>query len=344
MSNNFYETDSQKATDAIIDEATEWLLRLQDSGINDADKQGFTRWLKRSPLHVWEYLRAEATWAVLEGIDPERKMEIDVASTDADNIVALSHTKVIKNSEKAGVMSWFKVFAVAASVTLFGLASWLYLQPDTQVYQTGVGEQHRVVLTDGSVIELNTKSEIEVAFSGRSREVRLSRGEALFKVRADSERPFIVFGDQARVEVLGTEFNIYQRVGQATVTVLEGLVAVRDKRLSGRDGIQVAAGYEVNIDANTSRLVPVTASTERVLAWREQRLIFDNSTLADAVEEFNRYNRRQLIILDPILKAQEINGVFDADRPEALMRFLVQSGSARVVKETDNRIILESVL
>ena len=351
MSSNISNSSGHKTTGAIIEEATEWLVRIQESEVDAAEKQAFAEWLRRSPLHVREYLRAEATWATLENVDPQRHFDVNALLLEASNVVELASTDADKSPGSRSGTQWSRWFAVAAGIVAVGVLSWLFFVPETLVYQTGLGEQRRVVLTDGSVVELNTQTEIEIELGSGSREVRLLNGEALFTVAADPQRPFMVLSDQARVQVLGTEFNIYQKPGQVTVSVLDGLVAVSNRDSDSgsggeteQDTIQLAAGYEVKIHTNNSQLNPTTANTERVVAWRDLRLIFENNALADVVDEFNRYNRKQLIILDPMLKAQQINGVFDADRPETLMRFLVQSEAARVVKETDNRIVLESVL
>lgn len=348
MSNPTYSANSHKASAAIIDDAAEWVVRLQSPNIDNAEKQAFTKWLQRSPLHVREYLRAEAVWANLERVDPQRNVDVEAVLREATNVVELAPGHASSGRDSSRRMPWPKWLGVAASVVVVGLLSWFYLAPETLTYQTGLGEQRRVVLADGSVVELNTQTEIEVELGLAGRRVRLREGEALFKVAKDPQRPFVVFSDQANVQVVGTEFNVYQKSDQVIISVLEGGVIVRSRDLKNDNGtepqaIQLTAGYEVQVRSG-SGLAAIPANTERVTAWRGQRLIFENTTLANAVSEFNRYNRKQLIILDPMLKAQQINGVFDAGRPEALMRFLVQYDAARVVTQTDKRIVLESVL
>lgn len=337
----------KKAVDAIIDQATEWIVQLQDPQTGSAEKRAFINWLQCSPEHIKAYLSVETTWAALEGIDPQRDTDVDELLRSATNVVHLESDSPSVEAPAGRALRWPKWAIAAAGVVTVAVLGLFAFKPDPLLYQTGVGEQRRIVLNDGSVIELNTNSKIEVVFNSRSREVQLVHGEALFTVAKDPQRPFNVNGHQAQVQVLGTQFNVYQKRDQTTVSVLEGLVSVRDKRPDSINqtqpgSVQLTAGYELKIDSDKSALAPVAANIERATAWRQQRLIFENDTLADAIDEFNRYNRKQLTVLDTKLAGQRINGVFDSGRPEALVRFLVQSGVAKIVKQTDLHMVVTS--
>ena len=87
-----------------------------------------------------------------------------------------------------------------------------------------------ITLCDGTRVWLNANSELEYpsAFAAGSREVTL-RGEAYFEVAKDAARPFVVRTPSARVEVLGTSFNVLAPSAEECVaTLVEGRVRLAD--------------------------------------------------------------------------------------------------------------------
>src|SRR5690606_5015875 len=80
--------------------------------------------------------------------------------------------------------------------------------PAAKRYATKVGERLNVRLEDGSIVALNTATVLEVAYSPGRRDVRLVRGQALFEVARNHDRPFIVTAGDRRVTALGTAFDV----------------------------------------------------------------------------------------------------------------------------------------
>src|SRR6185312_14687788 len=126
---------------------------------------------------------------------------------------------------------------LAASVTVLaitalgGIGAWYAVeQRNTQTYATHVGELQHVTLEDGSIISLNTDSEVRVRYSSRYRHVDLTRGEALFKVAKNKEKPFDVEAGSTTVRAVGTSFSV--RLHEAgtnervDVVVSEGRIAI----------------------------------------------------------------------------------------------------------------------
>jgi len=98
------------------------------------------------------------------------------------------------------------------------------------------------VLTDGSVIHVNTQSEVAIRFTENLRTVELFRGEALFEVVHNPNRPFRVVAGDTVTEAIGTTFNVYKTKTQTTIAVIEGKVAVDSRHCTvgrnrpGRNG------------------------------------------------------------------------------------------------------------
>jgi transmembrane sensor len=344
---------SHKSTRAIIEEATQWLVLLADPEVSEGDDRKFAEWLRRSPQHVKEFLRAEATMAALGEFDKQRSIDIEaILRRSETNVVALGEqaAEPLRHQTPKSWRYMGSVRGIAAILLLGVTLSWVFLTPDSVRYDTGLGEQRRLVLDDGSVIELNTQSVIEVQLDKYIRAVQLLEGEVLFTVAKDPNRPFVVTSDMVEVRALGTQFNVYRQPDHTLVTVLEGRVAVQN--IEQRSGVGTDAGddsdpepafIEVGVGeqarvAGNRLVLEAETHPERTVAWRELRLIFENEPLSEVLREFNRYNTRQLIIHDEALAAERVSGVFDADQPDALVQFLTRYASIEVITDSDSKL------
>ena len=174
---------------------------------------------------------------------------------------------------------------------------------------------------------------------------RLDRGEALFKVAHEASRPFDVEAAGTTVRAVGTEFSVRLRepgekaFGRKDVEVLvkEGRVAIDPpKRELERAAAlpasvsTLSAGETVTISANRVHVEKVAdTDMDRKLSWTEGRLWFERQRLADVVAEFNRYNRRQMVIADPAIADIRIGGGFEATDPESFVAALERTFGIR---------------
>ena len=358
---------SDKSTQAIIEAANEWLLVMYEERRSLDDEQAFVAWLRGSPVHVREYLKAEAVFATLEEIDSAKRIDVEVLlSSDDDSVVELlgpdlslsgsakmpvEPPAVAATEKAAGLKRRPVVWATAASVLLAVVAVlWVSNLPKIDTYTTGLGEQRRLVLEDGSVIDMNTQSTLRVTYTDETRDVELTNGEALFTVAKDPDRPFVVASEHATVRAIGTQFNVQQRNGEVLVTVLEGRVAVEHSSARNHSSVvgtvdeapvELGAGDAAEVLPSVLIKTQAKVNTELTLAWTERRLIFENEPLSFVVAEFNRYNPRQLVIDDERLSQQRISAVFDADKPDALVRFLQQNVGI-VVQESQSQLVIQT--
>jgi transmembrane sensor len=92
----------------------------------------------------------------------------------------------------------------------------------------------------------------------------------------------------------------------------------------------LSAGETVTISAKRVHVEKVAeADVTRKLSWTEGRLWFDRETLSNVVAEFNRYNRRQLVIADPAIADLRIGGGFEATDPESFVAALERTVGVR---------------
>jgi transmembrane sensor len=183
---------------------------------------------------------------------------------------------------------------------------------------TRIGEVREVLLEDGSIVTLNTNSEISVKYSNELRQIHLQRGEALFDVAKNKTRPFIVLAGDTQVRAVGTSFSV-SMLPQHPIQVLvkEGVVELkRADNVARVVPVRVTANMRA-LSSPSDRIVAESMPQEHVkrdLMWRYGQIAFDNETLSDAADEFARYNQVRIVV-DPAAGSRTITGLFAASDP-----------------------------
>ena len=339
----------------IAEQAAAWFTRHREGPLSGPDQKQFAQWLAESPVHINEYLAVSEIYGALQGVQPWPEESADelleqLRATQSGNVVALKETDLGGRAGESGSKRFARFhrsrawWAVAASAVLIALSSvWLWTGRSDASYRTARGEQRSVVLEDGSVVQLNTLTRMTVRFDERQRRIELPDGEAFFRVASDSNRPFEVQTPFARVRAIGTEFNVYNRPEGTRVTVLEGRVQVASATdvsrkpiaLEARQAAEVGVADEVGPRIRTRSSLTAEPDT----AWIQRRIVLDDTPLAAAVAEFNRYNKRQMRVEDPRLQALRISGVFSADDPAALMKYLETVQDVRIRPESEGFVL-----
>jgi transmembrane sensor len=353
----------------IAADAVRWQQALvQANGAPDEAqlRAAFAAWVKISPRHLREYLLAEALDSATEQFDAQRRFDVAaLLEAGRGNVVSLmdevepAALAVLPTAVPAARTAQPRLspwFALAASVALLcGLALALGLSgiwPFAQLggwaqYRTDIGEQRMVELADGSIVYLNAQSTVRVRFGAAARELRLLEGEALFQVARDARRAFTVQTGATVIHALGTQFNVNRRPSDTTVVVLEGRVEIFNAANGATPAAGAAraallgAGDAARIAARNGSVTLGTADVANTATWRQRRLVFTEDTLENIATEFNRYNRRTKIEVSGIAGSKRYGGTFDADDPEALIRFLRRDQRLVIEKQTQGYVIRE---
>lgn len=280
----------------LIDEiATDWLLRLNESDADSQDFEAFNEWCAQAPKHREAFNRVAGLWSDLESI------EATISGEDTDNIVAFPAAPVpdanpAPRTRKTSRTAW--AGAIAACITCIAVISALQAPSYYADYKTAAGEQSVIHLEDGSIGYLNTDTALDVSIGPEGRRIHLLKGEALFEVTKDPERPFEVKAHAGRSTALGTAYAVRtdSRFGETSVTVTEGTVSVHTAARESARTI-VKGGQQIRYSDDGS-LGPVTRiNPENALAWRRGLVSFDNLPLKDALAEINRYTPGLIILL-----------------------------------------------
>lgn len=342
------------------DEAADWLLRFEDTEPDPEDEypdvksrnDAFYDWLGASPEHLRVFLETIETHKRLRMIDSRHLIRVEGLLQDRMAEVIQLHKEKARSRRAPAprrrlFIEWTRALpsepahrrlprwgaAAALLLAIAGAGSWWWFT-DANAYVTKVGEQRSTKLADGSFIFLNTDSKVEVNFSDKARAVRLVRGEALFVVEHDSTRPFIVTAGETSVRAIGTQFNVRRRADGADVAVVEGTVQVTTLD----EPQKLAAGEEAQVVKG--RIAPrANRTVAEAVAWRQRRLVFHDATLADVADEFNRYNRTKIRIEGDAARGIQLSGIFDADRPQALMLYAAKNVQFTVEPEGNDWVI-----
>jgi transmembrane sensor len=236
---------------------------------------------------------------------------------------------------------------LAASLALaVGLAGWFTYQYETATtaYVAPASAPRDVRLPDGSVVHLNTRTDLRWSVRSSERRVALLEGEALFEVRHDPANPFVVTVGASEIRVLGTRFNVRRRKEEFVVTVLEGTVEVSQERtfINARPGWKRTLRANQQLVCNDTGLVRdvYAAAGGNAAKWREGILEFENEPLANIVEDLGRYTDRQILVRDPHVAQLRVGGQLNVRSNINASLALLETLAPIVVHESGNTFVL----
>ena len=317
-------TDARETADVIEAEAARWVWRLSSGDLEPDERARLNEWLASDPRRRGALLQAEAVWATM---DRSRLLPPEAISA--------RRVRVWPRLFSRGRAAWLAGAASALAVLVLAVS--LFANLSGERYTTGRGEIRRLPLKDGSALVMNSKSAVAVQWRSDERDIRVSEGEAWFHVAPNLRWPFVVAAGDLRVAAVGTAFSVHLTDAGPEILVTEGVVEAW-KAGDELHKLSVRAGEAASLPADAPTVVPervTVASIERALAWRDGKIDLDGDTLASAVEAFNRYNSRLLVIADARLANRRIYGLFRADDPVAFARAIGISLQASVSVRTE---------
>lgn len=301
--------------DPVEQAAAGWALRHP---LDPSERKALDAWLAQDRRHAGALLRAQAA---LSAID---RVLVPELADSAPEPAAARPTR-----------RWMLIGAGGAvAATVAGILGWPQLMGARVA--TARGEIRRLPLADGSIATIDTSSALRVVLADDSRRIALDKGQAFFQVAKDRKRPFIVDAGIAQARALGTAFSVRRTEDGVQVAVTEGIVGVWAGNESGAMTILQTGQFATFRRGDTT---PVTGSApaaiERSLAWRSGEIALENEALGNAVAQFNRYNRQQLVLADSSLAGERLVGLFRIDDPAAFAETLAVSHEIEAVVMPD---------
>lgn len=349
-----------KNQQSIAAEAADWYARLRGESLSELDAARFRTWLAGDPARRGEFEAITRLWDELTAIEdsPEVRQareSIAVRRREARALRLADEERVSSTRGARPIKA--VVWASAAAVILAVGVYWPGARDTPDTYSTEVGEQRTVPLEDGSVVKLNTATEIRLQYSAAVREIELISGQASFEVAKDAARPFVVIAGNGQVRAVGTVFDVYKSGDQVKVTLIEGRVAVRAASVTSgtkttlphsndgprpgtSDEVVLAAGEQLVYGDEAPAMKPVAADLQRAIAWQSRKLDFSDTPLHEAIAEANRYARDQIVLQAPALQNARISGTFEAGKNELLAQGLQAYFHLEVEHRPDRSIVL----
>jgi transmembrane sensor len=277
-------------------EAAAWIAKLHGSGRTPAMERSWRAWLGARSEN-------EAAW--------ELATEVYAETGDLPARLPTPGKMSQESRLPRRAVAMVSVLALGILTAVVWSVYW------THSFRTAPGQQMTALLDDGTRVELNTNSRVVERYTTEVRAVSLESGEVYFKINPEVRRPFVVFAGSHAIRALGTEFVVRREDDNGTpltVTLIEGKVAVVPAQ-SGQAiptaddaGAKVLSpGQRLRLSQN-GRLDIDTPALDRETAWRQGHLIFDNTPLAEAVNELNRYNTLKLRLSPDVPDSIRVGG------------------------------------
>ncbi len=345
---------------SIEQQAADWFLLMNAEQIPDQDQlHAFLDWLQ-DPKAEAAYAECESAWELTKQLSADDLM----LSASADNQARTGSFHRFAWWLNPASLQWrwqqlqntSKLSLQAACIALVLLISFgvnqLFID-DLKIYQTAIGQQQAVTLRDGSLVTLNTASEIHVSYSDELRKIVLARGEVLFDVAKDPTRPFKVMAGNGEITALGTIFNVrrHNQQRQVEVSLLEGEIEVSASLPQKTESVsatthsptsqtlRLQANQRIRYSRDTISSVEAFNSSEKITQWQEGQLSFSNASLADIIFEVNRYSVTQLVIEETQLRETRIDAQFVIGDTETLLLALKETMGVKWSLRTDGILL-----
>lgn len=317
-----------------LQEASEWLLRLQEDDVPDTELEAWGNWMARSPANARAFDDVSALWEASASVTSE---SLDDAIRNRSN----ASRRISRHPRRR--TGWWVAAAMAAAcgVIAVGLVK---LRPATtppvpQVLATEKGERRHVVLADGSAVDLDADSRLTVDLAGAGRELVLERGRAHFAVAHDPSRPFRVQAGGIVGLAIGTRFSVgYRGADRIAVVVDEGRV-----RVSQRQGLdstppaprEAGRNERIRYSAEGGLEGPQPVDADRAMSWREGSVVYQSESLASVIEDLNRYSRIPLRLEDASMGKLLVTGRWDSASIDNWVEGLARALHLQVVRQRD---------
>jgi transmembrane sensor len=288
----------------VDEQAALWAARLEGSVLSAQDRIALDAWLAEHPSHracLSEYCQFSAD------------LEQHLPELVATGAVQMPTTRQPMSRR------WAIQLMIGSSLAAAAVVAFLFFPSGPATQSTSVvsplAQRQAITLADGSRVELNAHTSLQIEIDQKNRHVRLADGEAYFSVTKDPSRPFVVETPSGAVRVTGTVFDVRaDSEAKLEVTVVEGSVQVR-----AGDSAQLQSPVMLHpneqLSSNGSAVQVATLSPAELndaLAWREGQIVFAGTPMQAALARFARYHGRGITI-DPDVAQLPVGGRFNLD-------------------------------
>ncbi len=270
-------------------------------------------------LHYYEQFENEPTILALMDAEQKNRLKEEMAASIFERIGASQY-----HEQKVSI--FWKTWSVkmAAAILLIALSVGLIYFSPFEATREKVASVHPdnnknrfIRLPDGSTVIVSVGSRLDYpsSFDGLAKREVYLEGQAYFDIRHDPDQPFIIHTGVLKTTVLGTAFNIraWSFEDNVAVTVTRGKVKVGDE-LADSLGVVLAA-QQLTYNKKKARAIQQTVTTEEVLVWKNEDLLLEDVTVAEAVELLGERFGVDIICEDDVVASQRFTTTFLKDEP-----------------------------
>lgn len=308
--------NSKPVSARVLDAAIAWQLSLDSGNSNAVDREEFTKWLASDEEHA-------RAWRQLGMLD----QRFSVASGPARAALLQSRQSIRKRVRKLG--SGLASVVLVGGLALFAGQRYLPVHYWLADQRTATGEQRELKLADGTLINLNTHSAIDVRFDEKRRRIVLQEGEILVETGHNDARPFIVETREGSLRALGTRFIVKREDDGTRLSVLQSAVAAKPQALEGEQVFKEGQQVLMHSDSLGPALVVAPGSD----AWTRGMLVVDNARLGDVIAELGRY-RTGYLGVDKQVADLRITGSFPLHDTQLALNALLPTLPVQIVQHT----------
>lgn len=249
--------------------------------------------------------------------------------------------RVTLSSARAKRRDVLKVLSILLAAGAAGSVAWQgtglpLLMADQR---TSAGERRRLRLDDGSQLQMNTDTAVNIRYSDPLRELRLLTGEILIETAPDAmARPFIVHTHDGSIRALGTRFIVRRDNDQTRVCVLEHAVEIRSVRSTS--AVRINAGQQLTFSENA--IGAVQSADTQADAWTRGMLVVNDWRLGDFISELQRYRSGHLGY-DPSIAGLRISGAFHLGSTDTILENLTTTLPVRIRRFSRFWVSVEAV-
>jgi transmembrane sensor len=330
-------------------QARRWLTDVYAGNCDPKRREEFVLWINNNEVNRHAFRHSLEVWQTIGMTDSVVDWLEQCASQDL--LVPLI-PKPKRNLTKSVI--WLS--SIAASIVLI-VVSGVSHNPDKLditmpkiAFNSPIGQNLTIVLSDGSDVTLAGNSSILVDISQHARRITLQKGGAYFDVSHDPSRVFSVTAEQLQVRVRGTAFEVKRSTDKAIkISVQRGLVEVADlpeqvatddQSATDEPVLQLRANEQVRTDNNGTFTTKVTKfNSETEFAWLKGRLIYDDIPLKTVVIDINRYAKKPVVILDESINNLAITASFTFDQIDQMLAGLASAYPIILTEENDRKVL-----
>ena len=334
----------------INQEASDWLAK-HDRELTSEEQDAFFDWLAKDPRNGKAFKSRQKIWKNMNVLTEWRPEHSEEPNPD---LLAVPRFGTLRKRSIA--------LAGAAALIALCFFAWrltsLQSSSESRLLAQGKAatsyERHK--LSDGSIVELNKGSQIQIDYKKDRRSMNLIEGEAHFTVAKDESRPFVVKARGAIVQAVGTAFNVALSSNEVEILVTEGRVLVNPEVTESRDikivpseplvrELEAGQRSVVHTDLEPSPPLVEEVSPEEInqrLAWKSELLVYTGTRLGEIITEFNLRNDVQIALEDEALANQEVSAAtLRLDKVDEFLELMTLTQNVQAIRDhSSNQIIL----